>query len=124
MDGIPPNRPEDPQKDSGLGEVATEDMEIGDLDLDRLEAACSDKDPVKIPLQQVSLLEKAIIQAKNANNLGVVTKALKVTDGKGKNSKKDKRGRLRNVQRIKAIGEQLVASGQYPTIDAALSPSN
>ena len=99
-------------------------MEIGDLDLDRLEAACSNKVPATIPPQQVSLLEKVIIQAKNANNLGVVTEALKVTDGKGKNSKKDKRGILRNVQRIKAIGEQLVASGKYPTIDVALSASN
>ena len=72
-------------------------MEIGDLDLDRLEVACSNKEPATIPPQQVSLLEKAIIQAKNANNLGVVTEALKVTDGKGKNSKKDKRGRPSNV---------------------------
>ena len=124
MDGIPPNWPKDPQKDSGSGEVATKDMEIGDLDLDRLEATCSDKDPTKIPLQQVSLLEKAIIQAKNANNLGVVTESLKVIEGKGKNSKKDKRGRPSNVQRIKVIGEQLVTSGQYPTIDPSFSPSN
>ena len=48
-------------------------MEVGYLDLDRMEAACSDQDPAKIPLQQVSLLEKVIIQAKNANTLGVVT---------------------------------------------------
>ena len=80
-------------------------MEIGDLDLDRLEGACFDKYPAKIPPQQVSLLEKAIIQAKNANNLGVVMESLKVTEGKGKNTKKDKRGRLSNVHRIKEIGE-------------------
>ena len=54
-------------------------MEIGDLDMDRLEAACSNKDLATIPPQQVSLLEKAIIQAKNANTLGVMTEALKVT---------------------------------------------
>ena len=46
-------------------EVVSEDMEIGDLDLDKMEAACLDKDPTLIPPQQVSLLEKAIIQAKN-----------------------------------------------------------
>ena len=61
MDGIPLNRPKDPQKESGSGEFATEDMEIGDLYLDRLEVACSNKDPAKIHPQQVSLLEKAII---------------------------------------------------------------
>ena len=99
-------------------------MEVGYLDLDRMEAACSDQDPANIPPQQVSLLEKAIIQAKNEKTLGVVTKYFKVTNGKGKNSKKDKRGRPSNIQRMKAIGKKLVASGQYPTIDAALSPPN
>ena len=57
-DGSPLKRLEEPQKDLGSGEGATEDMEIGDLDLDRLESSCSDKDPAKIPPQQVSLLEK------------------------------------------------------------------
>ena len=99
-------------------------MEVGDLDLDRMEAACSDQELAKTPSQQVSLLEKAIIQAKNENTLEVVTETLQVTDGKGKHSKKDKRGRPSNIQRNKAIREQLVASGQYPTIDVALSPPN
>ena len=65
-----------------------------------------------------------IIQAKNENTLGVVTESLKVTNEKGKNSKNYKGRRPSNIQRIKAIGEQIVASGQYPTIDAALSPPN
>ena len=104
-------------------EFVSKDMEIGDLDLDGLEAAFFDKTPTYIPPQQVSLLEKAIIQAKNSSSLGVVVEFLKVIDGK-ENQKKEKRGRLSNVQRIKAIGEKLVDSGQYPTIDAALSPSS
>ena len=58
-----------------------------------MEAACSDKYPSQIPPQQVSLLEKAIIQAKNSSSLGVVVESLKVSKGK-KNPKKDKRGRL------------------------------
>ena len=124
MEGYSPIQPEEPQADPGSRDGTSDDMEVGDLELDRMEVACSDQEPAKISPQQVSLLEKAIIQAKNANNLGFITEALKVTDGKGKNSKKDKRGILRNVQRIKAIGEQLVASGKYPTIDAALSPPN
>ena len=84
-DGTPLKRPEEPQKDLGSGEGATEDMQIRDLYIDRLEATCSNKDPATIPPQQVSLLEKSIIQAKNVNNLGVVTEALKVIDGKGEN---------------------------------------
>ena len=62
-------------------------MEIGDLDLNRMEATCSNKDPTTTPPQQVYLLEKAIIQAKNANTLGFMSEALKVIEGKGKNSK-------------------------------------
>ena len=72
-------------------------MEIGDLDLDRMEDSCYDQDPAKIPSQQVSLLEKVIIEAKNANTLGVMIESLKVTNMKGKNSKKDKRGKPSNV---------------------------
>ena len=91
-------------------EVVSKDIEIGDLDLDRMEAACFDKHPSQIPPQQVSLLEKSIIQAKNSSPLGLVLESLKTTDGK-KNLKKDKRGIPSNVQKIRAIGEQLVASG-------------
>ena len=119
---LPRSRPKETQKDSGIEEVVSEDMEIGYLDLDWMEVACSKKYPALIPPQQVSLLEKDIIQAKKASSLGVVVETLKVTEGK-KNVKKDKRGRPRNVQRIRSIGEQLVALGKYPTIDAALSPS-
>ena len=72
-------------------ELVSEDMEIGDLDLDGLEVACSDKTPTQIFPQQVSLLEKAIIQAKNSSSLGVVVESLKVTDCK-KNQKKRKEG--------------------------------
>ena len=42
-----------------------EEMEIGDLYLDGIEGACSDKIPYHIPPQQVSFLEKEIIKAKN-----------------------------------------------------------
>ena len=90
LEGCSSSRPEEPQADPGSEDGTSGDMEVGDLDLDRMEAACSDKEPAKIPPQQVSLLEKVIIQAKNANTLGVVTESLKVTDGKGKHSKKEK----------------------------------
>ena len=66
-------------------------MEIGYLDLDGLEASCLDKTPTQIPPQQVSLLEKSIIQDKKSSYLGVVIESLKVTDGK-KNQKEEKRG--------------------------------
>ena len=101
-------------------ELVLEDMGIGDLDLDGLEDSRSNKNPTRIPPQQVSLLEKAIIQAKNSSSLGVVFESLKVMDGK-KSQKKEKQGRPSNVQRIKVIGVQLVDLGKYPTIYVALS---
>ena len=55
LDGTPLKRPEESHIDLGSGEGATEDMEIGDLELDRLEASYSNKEPATIPPQQVSL---------------------------------------------------------------------
>ena len=55
--------------------------------------------------------------------LGVSSESLKDLDGKNK-VKKENQGRHSNVQRIKMVGDQLVASGKYPTIDAGLSPKN
>ena len=98
-------------------------MEIGYLDLVGMETTCSEKVPEKILPQQVTLLEKEIIKAKSMNFLGVSEEHLKDTDGK-KKGKKENRGRHSNVQRIQMVGEKLVASGKYPTIDAALSHIN
>ena len=98
-----------------------EDIEIGDMDLEGLEAAWHDKIPTQSTPQQVSFLEKVIFQAKNMNSLGLVVESLKDTDGK--KTKKQKQGRPRNVQRIKAIGEKLVSLGNFPTIDVFFSPS-
>ena len=60
-DGCSLIQPEESQVELGFGVGVSEDIEVGDLDLDRMEAACSDQEPGKIPLQQVSLIEKAII---------------------------------------------------------------
>ena len=104
-------------------EVEEEEMEIGDLDLVGLETACSVKIPEKIIPHQVTLLEKAIIKSKSMKFLGLSTESLKDPKGKRK-VKKEYRGRHSNVQRIEMVGTQLVASRRYPTIDAALPPTN
>ena len=49
------------KKSIEVPELETKDMEIGDLDLEGLEATHSDKIPAQIPPHQVSLLEKVII---------------------------------------------------------------
>ena len=66
-----------------------EEMEIGDVYLDGLEGACSDKILDHIPPQQVSLLEKVIIKPKNMKFLGITSESLKDLDGK-KNGIKEK----------------------------------
>ena len=86
-------------------------MEIGDMDLVGLEIACSKKVPEKVLPQQVTLLEKAIIKAKSMKFLGISAEPLKDPDGK-KKGKKENRGRHSNVQRIKMVGTQVVASGK------------
>ena len=98
-------------------------MEMGEFDLVGIETACSDMAPERSVPQQVTLLEKAIIKAKVMNSLGVSTESLKDREGM-KKEKKETCGRYRNFQRIQMIGAQLVASGKYPNIDAALSPTN
>ena len=80
------------KKVTKVSEPTTEYMEIGDLDLERLEVSCSDKILAQIPPQQVSLLEKEIIQDKNMDSLGVVFESLKESDGKKKLKKKSKEG--------------------------------
>ena len=65
-------------------ETYGEEMEIGDIDLDGLEVACSKKVPEQISFQQVTLLEKTIIQAKAMKFLGVATRSFKDLDGKKK----------------------------------------
>ena len=100
-----------------------EDMDLGGLDLVGIETTCSNKALERIFPQQITLLEKAIIKAKAMKSLGVSVESLKDPEGK-KEAKKETHGMHSNVQRIQMIGSQLVASGQYPTIDAALSPTN
>ena len=52
-------------------DTKVEDMILGDLDLDGLEAAFTVNNPKDISPQQVNLLEKAIIISKTSKNLGV-----------------------------------------------------
>ena len=46
---LPQSWPEETQKNSRTVEVVSKDMEIGDLELDRMEVTCSNKDPTLIP---------------------------------------------------------------------------
>ena len=91
--------------------------------MEGLQMECFEKVPEKILPQQVKLLEKAIIKAKSMKFLGVSSESLKDPDGKKKGNKENQ-GRNSYVQRIKMVGDQLVESRKYPTIDATLTPAN
>ena len=69
------------KNDNMVRETDGEEMEIGDLDLEGLEVACSEKVPEQIPPQQVYLLEKEIIKEKTMKFLGIKSESLKDLDG-------------------------------------------
>lgn len=54
-----------------LQEEDLEEMEIGDLDLDAIEKAASDKEKGFVPVEQVRLLEEAILKAKPQGTMGI-----------------------------------------------------
>ena len=69
------------KNDNMVCETTGEEMEIGDLDLEGLEVACSEKVLEQIPPQEVYLLEKDIIKEKTMKFLGITSESLKDLDG-------------------------------------------
>ena len=97
-----------------------EDMDLGELDLDALEAKCRKDGSGYVPREQIELLQQAILCSKAHKDLGLRMKGPK--GSKNKNQDEDKkRGRKSNKQRIAEIGVMLIESGQYPTIKDAFS---
>ena len=101
-------------------EADDEEMELGELDLDAIEAECGKKGKGYVSRWQIELLQEAIIKAGAHPNLGVDLDPL--TGHKQKPPEEEqRRGRMLNKQRIAEIGVKLIESGQYPTIRAAFS---
>ena len=107
-------------EDYSIPEEAGEEITLGELDLEGLEASYAKYVPEPIPPQQVSLLGEAILKSKIVKALGIMVESMKEANGK-KKGRGEKRGRHSNVQHIREIGAKLVASGQYPTIVATFS---
>ena len=89
-------------------------MDIGDLDLEGIEKACSDKAHGYVPQEHVSLLKEAIIKAKFSNSLGIKLGSFKEKKS-GEDSYK-KLGCKSNKHRVVDVGRGLVDSGQYPKV--------
>ena len=109
-----------------IEEEDTKEMDIGDLNLDKIEKAF--QDPIKgiIPTQQVVLPKEAIINTRKKdkslvfcldNPRAKIYETIKKTGN-------EKRGRRSNQRCIKDIGEKLVASGHFSTIKATFSISS
>ena len=81
----------------------SEEMDIGDLDLEGIEKACSDKALGYVPQEQVSLLKEAILKAKFSNSLGIHSSSFKETKKYGEDSGK-KPGRKSNKHRVADVG--------------------
>ena len=96
------------------------EMELGELDLDAIEAECGKKGKDYVPRRQIELLHEAIFKAGAHPNLGIDPNPL--TGHKRKPPEEEQsRGRKSNKQRIAKIRVKLIESGQYPTIRAAFS---
>ena len=101
-------------------EAKDEEMELGELDLDAIEAECGKKGKGYVPRRQIELLQEAIIKAGAHPNLGIDPDPQ--TGYKRKSPEEEKcRGRKSNKQRIAELGVKLIESGQYPTIRVAFS---
>ena len=92
-------------------------MEIGELDLDGIEKACDNLLEEYIPLEQIDLLQEALIKTKGVRGLGIAPKPMKGGEAK-------RRGRRPNAQRIRDVGGKLMATGKYPTIAEAFKAIN
>lgn len=101
----------------GEQENNTEEMEIGELDLDGIEKDCDNLLEEYIPFEEIALLKEALIKTKGARGLRIAPKPMKGGEAK-------RRGRRPNSQRIRDAGGKLVATGKYPTITEAFKAIN
>ena len=114
------------QTNMQVEEEDTEEMDLGDLNLDKLEKAI--QDPIKgiILAQHVVLLKEEIINTRKKDK-SLVVFSDNPRDKIHETIKKtgnEKCGRRSNQQCIKDIGEKLVASGKFSTIKATFSISS
>ena len=104
----------------GMEEDVVEEIELGELGLDAIEAEFRKKGKGYVSRRQIELLQEAIIKAGAHPNLGVDLDPL--TGHKQKPLEEEqRRGRKSNKQRIVEIGVKLIKSGQYLTIRAVFS---
>ena len=93
-----------------MEEDEAEEMELGDLDLDAIDKECEKAVKGYVPREHIELLQKAIINSKVWQELGIRMEPHKGI--KRKSAKEEqKRGRKSNKQKIAKIEVRLIESG-------------
>ena len=92
---------------------------MGDIDLDMIKKECDKAGKGYVPREQIELLQKAIINSKACQELGICMEPQKGSKRKSL-EEEQKRRRKSNKQRIAEIGVRLIESSQYPMIWEAL----
>ena len=85
--------------------------------MDGIEKACDNLLEEYIPLEQIDLLQEALIKTKGVRGLGIAPKPMKGGEAK-------RRGRRPNAQTIRDVGGKLMATGKYPTLAKAFKAIN
>ena len=101
-------------------EEEDEEMELGELDLDAIEAECGKKGKCYVTRQQIKLLMETIIKAEAQMNLRIDLDPQKGNKRKSPEEEQH-RGRKTNKKCIAEVGVKLIELGQYPTIKVAFS---
>lgn len=92
-------------------EEETEAIDIGDLDLQGLEKACTTNNFDNIPAGQLKNLEEVLSQAQRQKSLGIQTGG--PWDGRFIAKDIKKRGRKTDLQRTIKVGQILADSDRY-----------
>ena len=107
----------------GIEEDRVEEMELGELDLDEIEAECNKKGKGYVSRRKLELPQEEIIRTGAHQNLGIEPDPQK--GGKQKSPEDElSRGRKTNKQCIVEVGFKLIELGQYPRIKVAFSEVN
>ena len=101
-------------------EEEDEEMVLGELNLDVIEAECGNNGKGYVPRRQIELFQDAIIKAGAQLNLGIDPDPQKGNKRKSPEEEQH-RGRKTNKQCIAEVGVKLIESVHYPMIEAAFS---
>ena len=103
-------------------EEETEAIDIGELDIQGLELACTTNNFDNIPHGQLENLKEVLSRTQRHKSLGIQTGG--PWDGRFITKDIKKRGRKTDLQRTIKIGQMLVESGRYSKLTKYYNPDH